>query len=93
MISQFFFVKSYYFFIFNILIMINDFYCVKFMIFDRIKELLMFDCFYSIGNLLYYWKVYCQWFLDIYVIDLDSDELIDSFVEVNDIFLERVVSF
>ena len=50
-------------------------------------------CFHSIGNLLHHWKVHCQWPSDTHAIDPDSDELIDSLVEANDILLERVVSF
>ena len=46
----------------------------------------------SIGKLLRHWKVHCQWPSDIHGIDPDSDELLDSLVEANDILLEQVVS-
>ena len=52
----------------------------------------MSDCFYSIGNLLRHWKVHCQWPSDTHGLDPDSDELLDSLVEANDILLEGVVS-
>ena len=52
----------------------------------------MSNCFYSIGNLLRQWKVHCQWPSDTHSIDPDSDELLDSLVEANDILLEQVVS-
>lgn len=93
MISEFSSVKSNYFLIPCVSIMINDFYCVKLMTFDRTKEASMSYCFHSIGNLLHHWKVHCQWPSDTHAIDPDSDELIDSLVEANDILLERVVSF
>lgn len=63
------------------------------MTFDRTKEASMSYCFHSIGNLLHHWKVHFQWPSDTHAIDPDSDELIDSLVEANDILLERVVSF
>ncbi|RMX38072.1 hypothetical protein pdam_00003117 [Pocillopora damicornis] len=44
----------------------------------------------NIGNLLHHWKVHCQWPSDTHAIDPDSDELIDSLVEANDVLLERV---
>ncbi|KAL9970035.1 hypothetical protein ACROYT_G022345 [Oculina patagonica] len=44
----------------------------------------------NIGNLLRQWKVHCQWPSDTHGIDPDSDELLDSLVEANDILLEQV---
>ena len=46
----------------------------------------------SVGKLLHHWKVHCQWPSDSHGIDPDSDELLDSLVEANDILLEQVVS-
>lgn len=46
----------------------------------------------SIGKLLHHWKVHCQWPSDTHGVDPDSDELLDSLVEANDILLEQVVS-
>lgn len=44
----------------------------------------------NIGKLLRHWKVHCQWPSDIHGIDPDSDELLDSLVEANDLLLEQV---
>lgn len=52
----------------------------------------MSNCSHSIGNLLRHWKVHCQWPSDTHDMDPDSDELVDSLVEANDMLLERVVS-
>ena len=36
--------------------------------------------------------MHCQWPSDTHGVDPDSDELLDSLVEANDILLEQVVS-
>ena len=46
---------------------------------------------FSIGNLLRHWKVHCHWPADCHSIDPESDDLVDSLVEANDILLEGVV--
>lgn len=44
----------------------------------------------NIGNLLRHWRVHCQWPSDNFDVEPDSDELLDSLVEANDIILEGV---